>query len=586
MSPRKKSDTQIEKDKTSKIMQIVAERASFYRANPQRFCQDYLNVNLKLFQKILIWAMMHNDVFYFIACRGIGKTYLTSLFAVCRAILYPGSKIVACSYTYKQGREIILKITDDFMQKSPLLRTEISRWSTGQNECFVYFKNGSWLRVVVAAESSRGARSNVLLIDESRMVSDKIVSTVLRPMNSSPRQPGYLSKPEYAHLQEMNKELYLSSAWFRQSEMFEKVKDYTANMLDPKLKYFVVDLPYGVSIQEGLLMREQLENEYNEQTFNEISFMMEREGIFYGSAADALFNFKTLNDRRILIDSLRDLEFYKTNNVKLPQKQSGEKRILSVDIALMASRKHDNDASALIINSALPTSNNEYISNIVFIDTKEGLVTEELGLLIMRYFYQYDCDYLVIDGSGIGQAILDYLMSSDRYDPVYGRNYPALNCCNNDDIASRCKVKNAPKVIYAIKANAKSNNDMCLALRAGFQNGNINLLCTDSNIDDVLQKHIKGYGKLTDMQKARLKLPYIQTTFLIDELINLNYEMNNGLIKVKEKTGMRKDRYSSLEYNYYVVQELSRKLKPKQQANDLLRYISITPPRRSTTYNR
>jgi len=100
-------------------------------------------------------------------------------------------------------------------------------------------------------------------------------------------------------------------------------------------------------------------------------------------------------------------------------------------------------------------------------------------------------------------------MSSDRYDPVYGRNYPALNCCNNDDIASRCKVKNAPKVIYAIKANAKSNNDMCLALRAGFQNGNINLLCTDSNIDDVLQKHIKGYGKLTDMQKARLKLPYI-----------------------------------------------------------------------------
>lgn len=585
MSTRRKSDTQIEQDKTLRIMAIIAERASFYRANPHRFCQDYLNVNLKLFQKILIWAMMHNDVFYFIASRGLGKTYLVGLFAVCRAILYPGSKIVACSYTYKQGREIILKITDDFMQKSALLRTEISRWSTGQNDCFVYFKNGSWLRVVVAAESSRGGRSNVLIIDESRMVSDKIVSAVLRPMNSSPRQPGYLSKPEYAHLQEMNKELYLSSAWFKQSEMFEKVTDYAANMLDPNLKYFVVDLPYGVSIQEGLLMREQLENEYNEQTFNEISFMMEREGIFYGSASDALFNFKVLNDRRILIDALKDLEYYKTNNVKLPQKQSGEKRILSVDIALMASRRHDNDASALIINSALPTSNNEYISNIVFIDTKEGLVTEELGLLIMRYYYQYDCDYLVIDGSGVGQAILDYLMSADRYDPVYGRNYPALNCCNNDDVASRCKVKNAPKVIYTIKANAKSNNDMCLALRSAFQNGNINLLCSDGNIDDVLQKHVKGYNKLSDVQKAKLKLPYIQTTFLIDELINLNYETNNGLIKVKEKTGMRKDRYSSLEYNYYVVQELSRKLKPKETTNQLRNYFSITPPRNVKTYS-
>lgn len=116
----------------------------------------------------------------------------------------------------------------------------------------------------------------------------------------------------------MNKELYLSSAWFKQSEMFEKVKAYVANMLDPQLKYFVVDLPYGVSLQEGLLMREQLENEFSEQTFNEISFMMEREGIFYGSAEDALFNFKTLNDRRILIDGLRDLDYYKTNNVKIP----------------------------------------------------------------------------------------------------------------------------------------------------------------------------------------------------------------------------------------------------------------------------
>jgi len=68
----------------------------------------------------------------------------------------------------------------------------------------------------------------------------------------------------------------------------------------------------------------------------------------------------------------------------------------------MASKKHNNDASALIINSALPTSNNDYISNIVYIDTKEGLVTEELGLLVMRYYYQYDCDYLVVDGNGIG----------------------------------------------------------------------------------------------------------------------------------------------------------------------------------------
>ena len=394
------TDHEIQQDKTDKILQVVAERCSYYRANPHRFCQDFLNVKLKLFQKILIWAMMIYDAFYFVAARSIGKTYLVALFSVCRCILYPGTKIIACSYTFKQGKEIILKITDDLMQHSSLLRNEISKWSTGQNDCFVYFKNGSFIRVVVAGETSRGARSNIMIIDESRLVSQKIIDTILVPMNGTPRQPGYLSKPEYAHLQEMNKVLYLSSAYFAQSEMFEKVKAYVANMLDPHLKYFVCDLPYTLSIKEGLLMRQQIENEMSEATFSDITFMMEREGLFYGSAEDALFNFKTLNERRVLSDCLFDLEIYRNTHIKMPEKQKGELRILSVDIALLASKRHDNDSSSLQIHSAIPTSNNDYIDNIVYIENQEGLITNELSLLVMRYYYQYDCDYIAIDANG------------------------------------------------------------------------------------------------------------------------------------------------------------------------------------------
>jgi len=91
-------------------------------------------------------------------------------------------------------------------------------------------------------------------------------------------------------------------------------------MLDPNYKFFVVDLPYELSIAEGLLMKEQIENERSEATFNEIAFMMERQGIFYGSAEDALFDFKVLNDRRIIMEGFKDLEYYKTNNVRIPAK--------------------------------------------------------------------------------------------------------------------------------------------------------------------------------------------------------------------------------------------------------------------------
>ena len=496
------------------------------------------------------------------------KTYLVALFSVCRCILYPGTKIVVASYTFKQAKEVILKITDDFMQKSALLRNEISKTSIGQNDCSVYFKNGSFIRVVVAAESSRGARSNILIIDESRLVSQKIVDTILRPMNAAPRQPGYLDKPEYSHLKEMNKEFYLSSAYFAASEMFEKVKAYTANMFNPNLKYIVTDFPYMLSVKEGLLMRQTIENEMSEATFSDISFMMERMGLFYGSAEDALFDFKTLNDRRVLNECLFDLDYHRLHGIKMLEKQKDEMRVLSVDIALLASKKHDNDSSSIQIHSAIPTPNHNYIDNIIYIDSQEGLTTDELGIIIMRYFYQYECDYISLDATGIGQSILDYCMSS-RFDPLYGVSYPALNVMNNDDLAERCKEKNAPKVIYAIKANSKLNNDMCLSLRSGFQNGYINLLINDTNIEEKLSK-IRGYSKLTETQQIRLKMPYIQTSLLINELINLTHDTSNGLIKVKEKTGMRKDRYSSCGYGWLLIQELNKNLKPQSSTEDIL----------------
>lgn len=240
----------------------------------------------------------------------------------------------------------------------------------------------------------------------------------------------------------------------------------------------------------------------------------------------------------------------------------------------MASKKHDNDASALIIHSAMPTTNNSYIDNIVFVDSAEGLTTQELSLLVMRYYYQYKCDYIAIDAIGVGQGVLDLIME-DKYDPVYGETYGALNVLNRPEFQERCKVKSAPKVIYAIKASSKDNNDMCLALRTGFQNGYINLL-TDENgvgVEDKIVK-VKGHTKLSDEEKAKLLMPYVQTSLLINELINLDYDVNSGLIKVKEKSGMRKDRYSSLMYGYSIVQELGHKLKPETVSDDIVSRLS------------
>ena len=54
----KKSDTELAAEKSERIMNGVAAWAGFYRENPHRFVKDYLNINLKWFQKILIYQIL------------------------------------------------------------------------------------------------------------------------------------------------------------------------------------------------------------------------------------------------------------------------------------------------------------------------------------------------------------------------------------------------------------------------------------------------------------------------------------------------------------------------------------------------
>ena len=50
---KRKTEKEVEQEKKQRVMQGIATWASFYRANPHRFCKDYLNIELHLFQKIL-----------------------------------------------------------------------------------------------------------------------------------------------------------------------------------------------------------------------------------------------------------------------------------------------------------------------------------------------------------------------------------------------------------------------------------------------------------------------------------------------------------------------------------------------------
>lgn len=73
---KRKTTQEVFQEKTERLMNGVAYWAAFYRMNPQRFVADYLNIQLKLFQKILIYMMIVSTHFAYFAARGLKEDLL------------------------------------------------------------------------------------------------------------------------------------------------------------------------------------------------------------------------------------------------------------------------------------------------------------------------------------------------------------------------------------------------------------------------------------------------------------------------------------------------------------------------------
>lgn len=496
------------------------------------------------------------------------------------------TKVCIASKTRGQGLNVLEKIILELKPISAELRAEFDEKETRINgtNAQIVFKNTSVIKVVTASDSSRGNRCNVLLLDEYRLISKDVIDTVLRKFLTLRRMPRYDELSDLERKREYDREknltLYLSSAFFADHWSYAKCVDTFKAMCDDRRRQFVCGFPYQLSIEEGLLDKEAVADEMSESDFSEIKWNMEMDALFFGGVEGAFFEFDTISkNRKIKYPMLPDRLANKLGNsqlVKIPPKQNGEIRLLSADIALMSSKKHNNDATAIFINQMLPTRTGRYTCNIVYPDSDEGLRTDDQALKIRKLYDEYQCDYIVLDTNGIGLGVYDTL-ARDIVDSETGEIYPALSCYNNAEMASRCTVTGAQKVIWSIKASAVFNSDAAYMLREGFRSGRIRLLNTEYDAEEDLGK-IKGYSSLDAADKLKLQLPYINTTLLIDELTNLQYEENGGKVKIYEKSGMRKDRYSSLSYNYYVALQLENKMSKRQSVNTNVSDMFIIKP--------
>lgn len=139
------------------------------------------------------------------------------------------------------------------------------------------------------------------------------------------------------------------------------------------------------------------------------------------------------------------------------------------------------------------------------------------------------------------------------YDEDRDEEYPAWTAMNNETMSDRSLDRNALPYIYSIKGNRQLNHKIATGLRNSFSKNRIRLLQNEIHGKEFLDSSkTLGYKNKSEEEKAKMLNPYIQATALTNELVNLEYEITGGYVKITEVGANRKDRYSSLSYgNFY-----------------------------------
>ncbi len=288
--------------------------------------------------------------------------------------------------------------------------------------------------------------------------------------------------------------------------------------------------------------------------FDEVSFLMEYENLMYGQNANAFFKLDDITKNRRLKNPfypIKNVDYVSFKNKRKEKLKDGEVRVIGVDVALMGGNA--NDATVLTCVRLIPNGD-KYLRKVSYIETIEGRHTDDQAIRIKQVFEDFQASYVALDCHGNGMSIYDALVKV-MYDEERDVEYEAWCSYNDDEMKSRAKTQNPLPVVFSIKAGSRLNHEIATSLRVNLQSSNIDLMISEIEAKDLLSDK-KYYQQASIEDKVHMELPFLQTTLLVNELVNLEHDIVGGYVKIKEKSGKRKDRYSSLGFANYLAKVL------------------------------
>lgn len=169
----------------------VDEPDEFYKrltclfVNPDYFsfvCKHILNIDLLPMQALILKEMWSRKFPMLVGSRGLGKTFILSLYCVLRAMLLPGRKIVVVGAAFRQSK-YLHDYMENIWKNAPILR-DLSDSNSGPRRdvdmCRLTI-NGSTISALPIGDGQkiRGQRANDIIADEFASMSREIFENVI-----------------------------------------------------------------------------------------------------------------------------------------------------------------------------------------------------------------------------------------------------------------------------------------------------------------------------------------------------------------------------------------------------------------------
>lgn len=146
----------------------------------------------------------------------------------------------------------------------------------------------------------------------------------------------------------------------------------------------------------------------------------------------------------------------------------------------------------------------------------------------------------------------------------HGKVLPAYGFFNNDDY-KKIQPKEAPAILYSLKANATLNPQIHSNAYTRLNSGLVHFLITEQEARSFLLSTEVGSHMSLEKRIKRL-MPHELTTRLFEEMANLRLKRTGMDIALEQiNTRFPKDKYSAFAYGQWRIKELEEEAYQRQK---------------------